>query len=296
MLLKALSRGVAAVIVLVIVVVTVVYLRSNSILHRTFHVQVKQPSVPTDPASISAGLHVATTRGCRDCHGPDLSGAVFINNPAMGVIAGPNLTRGHGGIGAYSDQDFVRAIRHGVAADGHGLVIMPSGDYSRLTETDLDDLIAYVKSVPPVDRDNTPIRLGPVSRALIAVGKIKLAADVIDHDHVKADIVEPGQTAAYGRYLAVTCTGCHGDNFSGGKIEAGPPDWPPAANLTPDPSGHLSHWSEEDFVKALRTKRRPDGSEINRVMPSNFGQLTDSELKAIWLFLKTLPPAPTGVR
>ena len=87
MLLKALSRGVAALIVLVLVVVTTVYLRSNSILHRTFHVQVKQPTVPTDAASISAGLHVATTRGCRNCHGPDLSGAVFINNPAMGVIA-----------------------------------------------------------------------------------------------------------------------------------------------------------------------------------------------------------------
>jgi cytochrome c553 len=294
-LIRFFSRALAALIVVVIVLVTVVYLRSNSILHRSFAVKVSRPSVPTDSAAIAAGRHLAITRGCTSCHGEDLGGAVVINNSAMGVVAGPNITRGRGGLGDYSDENFVRAIRHGVASDGHGLFLMPSGDFANLSDADFGDLVAYVKSVPPVDRENTPIRLGPVSRALLVAGQIKLAADTIDHSDLKPDAVAPGPTAAYGRYLAVSCTGCHGSNFSGGRIAAGPPDWPPAANLTPSSSGRLAHWTEADFVTALRTKRRPDGTEINAVMPSAFGQFSDTEMTALWNFLQTLPPAPTGV-
>ena len=60
--------------------------------------------------------------------------------------------------------------------------------------------------------------------------------------------------------------------------------------------GRIAKWSEEDFFKAIRTQKRPDGSTINPVMPKAFGDLNDVELKAIWVFLKTLPAAATGVR
>jgi mono/diheme cytochrome c family protein len=295
-LLKIVSRSLAALAILIALVAATVYLRSNARLHRLYHVVVPRPDVPTDAAAVEMGHHLAISRGCLSCHGQDLAGAVVIDDPAMGRISGPNLTRGRGGLPRFSDEDFVRAIRHGVAADGHGLFLMPSADYSRMTENDVVDLIAYVKSVPPVDRESPPLRVGPVSRALLVAGKFTLAADIIDHDHLKPDVVEPGPTVAYGRYLAVTCTGCHGENYSGGKIAIGPPSWPPAANLTPHPSGRLAQWTEADFVRALRTKRRPDGTELNAVMPSAFGQFTDIELEALWSFLKTLPPAPTGTR
>ena len=139
-----------------------------------------------------------------------------------------------------------------------------------------------------------PLRVGPVARVLLLAGKIRLAADVIDHAAVKPDVVEPGPTVAYGRYLAVSCTGCHRDNFSGGKIAIGPPNWPPAANLTPHPSGRLSLWTEADFFTALRSGRRPDGTRINPAMPAAFSQMNDLELKAIWSFLRTLPPVVTS--
>jgi cytochrome c553 len=119
---------------------------------------------------------------------------------------------------------------------------------------------------------------------------------VIDHANVKPAVVTPAVTAEYGRYVAASCTGCHGENLSGGKIEVGPPDWPPAANLTPHAQGRISKWQEADFLKALRTAKRPDGSEINPVMPRAFGQLEEVELKAIWKYLQTLPAAATGVR
>jgi mono/diheme cytochrome c family protein len=99
----------------------------------------------------------------------------------------------------------------------------------------------------------------------------------------------------YGRYVANGCIGCHGSNFSGGKIPVGPPDWPPASNLTPQADGRLTKWTEADFIQTLRTARRPDGTELNPVMPRLFGQMDDVELKAIWAFLQTLPAAATGV-
>lgn len=288
---------IAGLLVLVAGAVAVVYGKSEARLKRAYTVDVPAIQVPTDAAAIARGRHIAATRGCADCHGPDLGGAKVIDDPAMGRIHGPNLTRGRGGLPAsYTSADFVRAIRHGVAADGHGLFLMPSTDYARFTENDMADLIAYVKSVPPVDRESVPLTIGPVARALMVAGKIRLSAEVINHATVRPDVVVPGVTVEYGRYLAVGCTGCHGPRFAGGKIDVGPPDWPPAANLTPHPSGHLAQWSEADFIRALRTARRPDGSALNPVMPRASGQLDDTELKAIWAFLRTLPPEATGTR
>ena len=100
----------------------------------------------------------------------------------------------------------------------------------------------------------------------------------------------------YGRYVAAGCIGCHGTNFSGGKIEVGPPNWPQAANLTPHADGRLAKWSEAEFIKTLRTAKRPDGTELNPVMPRLFGDMDDIELKALYKYFKTLPPVATGVR
>jgi mono/diheme cytochrome c family protein len=138
--------------------------------------------------------------------------------------------------------------------------------------------------------------LGPVSRVLLAVGKIKLAAEVIDHGKVQPVAMVPGVTVEYGRYLAAGCVGCHGPNYAGGKIEVGPPSWPEAANLTPHADGRLARWSEADFVNVLRTAKRPDGTELNPVMPRTFGQMDDVELKALYAFFKAIPPVAKGAR
>jgi mono/diheme cytochrome c family protein len=127
-------------------------------------------------------------------------------------------------------------------------------------------------------------------------GKMPVAAEVIDHAHLQPSTVKPGRTLEYGRYLAVGCIGCHGPNYTGGKIEAGPPDWPAAANLTPHPNGAVTSWTEADFMQTLRSGRRPNGTELNPAMPRNFGLMNDEELGALWLFLKSLPAAPTGTR
>jgi cytochrome c553 len=296
-LLKFLGYGVLGLVVAVAAVLGVVYWKSGTRLNQTFAVAVQPVPVPTDADAIARGRHLAATRGCVDCHGADLAGAKVVDDPAMGRLYGPNLTRGRGGLAAgYGDADWERAIRHGVGADGRGLFLMPATDYVQFSTRDMGDLVAYLKSVPPVDRDSVPLKVGPVARVLMLAGKIKLAAEVIDHRAVKPDEVLPGLTADYGRYLAAGCTGCHGANFAGGKIDIGPPDWPPAANLTPHASGRLAQWTEADFIKALRESRRPDGSEISEVMPRAFAHLNDTEVKALWAYLRTIPAVATGTR
>lgn len=295
--LKFLALGVLALVVAVAAAIGVVYWQSGTRLKQSFAVTVQPMAVPTEAAAIERGRHIAATRGCMDCHGADLGGAKVVDDPAMGRLYGPNLTHGRGGLAAgYGPADYERAIRHGVTREGRGLFLMPSMDFAQMSTRDMGDLIAYLQSVPAVDRDSVPLHIGPVARALMVAGKIKLAAEVIDHARVQPHEAVPGVTVDYGRYVAANCTGCHGANLSGGKIDVGPPDWPPAANLTPHAMGRLAGWHEEDFLTALRTARRPDGSEINPVMPRAFAQLNDTELKALWAYIQTLPPAATGVR
>jgi len=295
--LKLAGWALAAVLILALGAVAAIYMGSNSRLGKKYEVRVASVVIPVTPEAIARGRHLAHSRGCADCHGADMGGAKVIDDPAMGKIYGPNLTRGRGGLpGSYSDDDYVRAIRHGVAQDGRGLFLMPSEEYATFSEVDLRSLVAYLKSLPAVDRERGPIALGPIGRMLTATGQIKLAAERIDHANVKPATIPPGVTPAYGSYVAASCTGCHGPNFSGGKIAVGPPDWPPASNLTSHPGAAIAQWTEADFIQAMRTSKRPDGSEISAVMPRAFALLDDMELKALWAYFKTLPPVATGVR
>ncbi len=285
-------------IVLVIgILAGVDFTRSNARLRKNYRVEVRPVLIPTDAAAIARGRHIANTRGCVDCHGKDFAGAKIIENGAMGRIHGPNLTRGRGSvITKFEDTDWVRSIRHGINPGGRGLFLMPSEEYAHFSDADLGNVIAFLKTVPPVDRDPVPFSFGPVTRGRLASGKMKLAAEVIDHPNVNPVAPVKAATVEYGRYLAHGCAGCHGRNFSGGKIEAGPPDWPLARNLTLHPSGNLSRWTEVDFMRAIREGRRPDGSEISPVMPRGFGGMDDEELRALYLFFRSLPPLATGAR
>jgi cytochrome c553 len=268
-------------------------------LARKYTVQVKPaPALPVDAVALARGRHLAETRGCVECHGADYGGAKVVDDPGMGLLCGPNLTRGQGGLPSdYNDTDWERAIRHGGGARRTRPVLDAFGGLREIHGTGHErshrapEIGAAGESCP-----GCRLSVGPVARALLLAGKIKLAADEIDHKTVQASDVVPGVTVAYGHYLAASCTGCHGATLAGGKIDIGPPDWPPASNLTPHASGRLAKWSEADFVKTLRTLRRPDGSELNPAMPRVFSNLNDVEVRALWAYLQTLPALATGTR
>jgi len=278
-------------IILLIIFIAFIFISSNSKLDQIYTITAGTISVPTDSISIETGKHIADTRGCTDCHGGNLGGTVFMDNPAMGKIVSPNLTAGKGGLGDnYSIEDWVKSIRHGINADGKGLLIMPAEDYFYMSDEDLGDLIAYIKSVDKVDNvlpENSP---GPITRMLLATGGLQLAPDKINHEEERTEMPEKTVSVEYGKYLAYNCIGCHGRDFSGGPIPGGDPNWPPAANITPDIQTGLGNWADADFIKAIRDGIRKDGTEIHPSMPRALGNFTDDELKAIWMYLNSVEP------
>jgi len=287
-LLKGLLYVVGALAILVVGLVGYVYVASNRVMARTYRVEPPQVSIPTDAASIARGKYLAEKVAvCTECHAADLGGKVVDDNFPLGHLVAANLTRGRGGLPAdYTDRDFVRVLTHGVKRDGKSVIFMPTVDYV-FTPEDLGAIIAYVKSVPPVDRVPSTTSVGPLARALGLFADFPLAsASVIDHSQSRlAARPNPADAISMGKYLVSSagCIGCHGAQLSGGS---GPP--PGGANITPVGIGT---WSEHDFMVALRTHRRPNGSAIDEAMPRAYGDMTDADLASIFAYLKTVPAA-----
>ena len=265
-------------------------------LHGKYDVPVETITIPTDEASIARGEHIATLHLCRICHTEALSGQA-VSVPGLLTFGIPNLTSGAGGVGATNaDEDWVRAIRHGVGHDDRGLVMMPARTFYYLSDEDLGALIAYLKSLPSVDNELPVTDLGPVGRVMLALGQ--LPPDIIpnvtmiEHAAPRPVAPEPGVTVEYGEYLARTCALCHGSNFNGQTVQIdGPPVLTP--NLTP--GGEVAFWSEEDFIATLRTGVTPGGRQLRSEMPWKYlGQMTDDELKAVWLYLQSVPALAQG--
>jgi mono/diheme cytochrome c family protein len=250
-------------------------------------------------AAIVRGKHLLEARyACGFCHGSDLGGGLMIEDALIGTVKAPNLTTGEGSVTAtYTAADWDRKVRHGVNPAGHP-GFMPSVDYFVMSDRELSDIVAYIRSLPPIDRSVPPVVFGPLGTILVATGEFQMSAD-IHPDHAAPHEVEPppeGPTPEFGRHLAGICTGCHRADFAGGPIKGGPPDWPPAANLTPHEQG-LASWTYEDFVKLLRTGLRPDGTPTRVPMAEAIplgNAMTEIELQALWAHFQSLPALPDG--
>ena len=298
--LKWTGRVLGGLVLLVALGLAAVYGASEARMRRTYRVNPGPVAVRTGAEAVRQGAHLAVTRGCTDCHGADLGGKVFIDDAPVARLAGSNLTRGRGGVAPRyaADADWVRAIRNGVAPDGRALLFMPSHEFNPLGDEDVGALVAYIRALPPVDSDLPAPSVGPLGRALFLAGQVPLLpAELIDHAAPRRAAPAARVTAEYGAYLATGCTGCHGAGFSGGRIPGTPPDWKAAANITPDPATGLGRWTEQDFVRAMRTGRRPDGSGIDPLMPwKALANMNDTELRALWAYLRTVPAKPRGGR
>jgi len=288
--LKWLGIALGSVLILIVISVGVVYAISSRAISKTYTITPAPLTISADSTSIARGRHLATAvNQCLNCHGDNLAGKVFVDNPVMGRIYSANLTRGKGGIsGEYSDLDYVRAIRHGVGRDGKLLLAMPVDAFFHMSEADLASVIAYLKTIPAVDAVVPPKKVGPLARALYLGTDFPLIpGEKLPHDQPRPAEVPRGVTSEYGGYLATIggCKSCHLADLNGGVPMEGAIL---SANLTPTGIGK---WTEADFVKAMRNGIRPDGRVLSAVMPWPYMRhMTDDELRALWTYLRSLPP------
>jgi len=244
-------------------------------LNQTYpNLAVETINIPTGADAVVRGKHIATIWACTRCHGEDLSGMAFTNDPLSGLvplggtISASNLTSGMGGVApSYTDADWVRAIRHGVTPDGNVEVFM--FDYSTLSDQDLGDLIAYLKQIPPVDANYPEMRYGSIVPVVSNIELLTPAAERIDHSAPRQVDPMPGATLEYGRYLSVICTACHGSSI-GNSVKT---------------------WKQEEFIHTFQTGVLSNGKQFGSTMSTNtFREMTDTELTALWLYFTNSKP------
>jgi mono/diheme cytochrome c family protein len=282
--LRWLGIALLAVVSLAVVGLGIVYLQSERILTRTYPLPAVALPIPTDPAELPEGQRLATVHNClSSCHGKGGEGAVMFDQPMIGRIVAPNLTAA---VRRYSDTQLVTIIRHGLRPDGRSVVVMPAQQFGVLTDSDLGHIIAFLKSLPPVEGPAPSISLGPVGRLGFATGQFKTAAQLI------ATGVPPpqatGEEAERGRYLArSTCSECHGADLRG---DSNPDFTSPSLQV-------VAAYTPEAFRQLLRTGVPLGGRSLptmGKVARENLSQLTDAEIAALYTYLHAFAGGAVG--
>ncbi len=264
--------------------------------------------------ALKRGEYLLRAGGCISCHtdvkggGAPLAGGRALKTP-FGTFYPPNITPDvESGIGAWSDADFVRALRRGVRPDGaHYFPAFPYTSYTRMSEADALALKAYLFSLPPLPGVNRPHELRPPFgwRFLVGVWK-RLFFEP------GAYRPEPERSARWNRgaYLVEAlahCGECHTPrNFLGASDRAmglaGTRDGPEgrlAPNITPDRETGIGRWSAGDIVQLLKSGRKPDFDNVQGAMAEaiedGLRYLTDGDLAAIADYLLALEPIPNRV-
>jgi len=253
------------------------------------------------------GEYVAKAGGCLGCHTEAREKAVpYAGGRALktpfGTFYGPNITpHPSAGLGRWREEDFARALREGLRPDGaHYFPAFPYPSFTRISDADVRDLWAYLRSLPPSARANQPHDLRFLYRWRFLVGFWKWLFFTPG-----AFSPEPGRSTAVNRggYLTNAlghCGECHTPrNFLGGPkrdrhlagtAKGEGPEGKAVPNLTP---ANLKKWSDKDLADFLQTGLGPDGDVVGdtmgEVIKNTTGQLTAQDLAAVIAYLRSLP-------
>lgn len=294
---RAVGIAVAVGIALIALTALTVTLLSKSRAKRSYPVNDVAYTVYDSPEDLIEGERLSKARACAECHGSNLAGHVASDELPMMRMIGPNLTGGQGSvIQDWSDEDIVRVLRYGVYPDGRAAFFMPAHEYFSMPDKEMGQILAYLRSLDPIDNDPGKSKLGIIGRVLHVTGAMPMyPAENMDHDKAPS-VIDTSSPLAYGEYLANSCRGCHGAGLSGGDLPGAPSSIPAASNLTPHESGLGSH-TLESFTITMRTGVAPDGRELSSFMPfENYASMTDDELSSLWEYFNSLPAAEFGGR
>jgi mono/diheme cytochrome c family protein len=258
---------------------------------------------------LKRGAYLLAIAGCAACHtdfknkGPLLAGGRAIHTP-FGTFYGPNITPDPTfGIGRWSDADFIRALRDGLAPDGtHLFPAFPYTSFTLIRDSDLLDLKAYIFSLPPVSRPNRPHDIWfPFSWRWLQTFWRWLNFSPGPY------VPDPAKSATWNRgaYLVRAlghCGECHTPRDALGGLEterafSGSPSGPEShkvPNITPDKATGIGNWSQNQIVRFLRSGLLPNGDTVGSVMgeviTGSTSKMTDQDRNAVSVYLESLPP------
>ncbi len=253
------------------------------------------------------GEYLSKAGGCVGCHteakqgAPPYAGGRALKTP-FGTFYGPNITpHPQAGIGGWREADFARAMREGRRPDGaHYFPAFPYPSFTRITDADVRDLWAYLRSLAPSSRPSQPHDLGFLYRWRFLVGPWKwlyFTPGPFRPDPNRTPMLNRG---AYLVDALGHCGECHTPrNWLGGPrpkrylAGAKTPDGKTTSNLTPT---RLKNWSDAELKEFLASGMTPDGDVVGETMGevirNTTSQLMPSDLDALVAYLRSLPPLP----
>ena len=275
-LLRWLGYGMAGIVGLAVVAAAWIWFASSREMGRAYAATPERLARLT-PAQLADAPRQARVLGCFSCHGEGLLGDKMFEEPGVATVWAPNLTE----LAARaSDQQLARAIRQGIGADGRPLWIMPSPQYSRLTDEEVAALVAVIRAQPRGGEATPPVRVGPLGRVGIATGGFRSAPALIEEYRVSQPY-DLGPRHAAGRHIAeVNCAECHGADLGGGV--AGPGVATPGLAV-------VGAYDLAQFRALMRTGRPPSGRDLGlmgRVSRNDFSHLTDAEIAQLHGYLR----------
>ena len=251
------------------------------------------------PERVARGRYLAQgLLGCETCHSPkewtkhgaptvagqEFGGQALTLPGFPGTLVASNITPAFSA--AWTDDQIARSIREGIGHDNRTIFpIMPYELYRHLSDDDVESVVVYLRSVAPVQNQLPQMKVNFPVNYLVRSAPEPVTQPVPGPN--------PNDSVARGKYLVSVGCGCHSVveklPYGGGEHLEGPWGSVTSANISPDPSG-ISYYDEATFIKTLRTGyvgARP----LSPIMPyGEFQNLSDDDLKAIFAYLRTVPP------
>ena len=266
--------GLASLAGLVLVAALAIFVMSEMVLRKQ-HTAAAETLGRPNAALLADAPRQAQILGCTNCHGEGMRGKVMDDIPNVARILAPNIaqlaTR-------MSDQQLAAAIRQGIGHDGRALFVMPSPQYSRMTDGEVAAMVAWLRSLPKVPGESGRVTLGPIGRFGVATGKFRSAPEMVEDFKAQAPITLGAEHEPARHFAATACAECHGPALYGAELPFG---------TTPD-LRVAAGYDAKQFRTLLRTGRTPSGKDLGlmkEVAEQDFVHMTDAEIDALHAYL-----------
>lgn len=257
------------------------YGASEWMLRRPHDAPLPDVVAASGPEAVVRGEHLSILYGCSGCHGADLQGDFEMEIPGQASLRAANLTRV---IWDYSDAELARAIRQGYRRDGSALWAMPSESWVAVTDAEMADLLAFLRTHPAAGEDVEPSTLTLMGRVALLRGEFPFTPAFVA-EAMASPPHDAGPAFARGRNIASTvCSECHGSALTGGMES---PDLMIAAS-----------YDLEGFTRLMRTGRPVDDRDLGlmaEVARGRFVHFRDDEIADLHAYLvaraEQMPPS-----